>query len=134
MLVEKGGKIDEKDCEGVTPMLAAVRRGQWRTAELLLRKGAFQMPWKWTIKKGKKWSQLKARTFQTLISAVQKHQPFCPPKHKIRTPEQIAKAGNKKKKGKKNKDKAEKKVEKKAKKAAHKAAGGRKKYNKLHKA
>jgi len=131
MLVEKGGKIDEKDCEGVTPMLAAVRRGQWRTAELLVRKGAFQMPWKWTIKKGKKWSPLKARTFQTLISAVKKHQPFCLPKHKIRTPEQIAKAGNMNKKGKKNK--AEKKA-KQANQAAHKAARGRKKYNKLHKA
>jgi len=127
MLVEKGGKIDETDCEGVTPMLAAVRRGQWRTAEFLLRKGAFQMPWTWTIKKGKKWSPLKVQTFYRLVSAVKKNQPFYPQKYKSRTPEQIAKAGTKKKKGTKKEKKAKKdakaanKAAKKAKKAAKKA-------------
>ena len=68
--------MDEVDCEGVSPMLSAVRRGHFRVAELLLRKGAFQQPWTWTKRKGKKWHPLTAAKYSRLVSAVNRRKPI----------------------------------------------------------
>ena len=59
-LLEAGAEVDECDCEGVSPLLASVRRGHWYVAEVLLWYGAYQAPWKWTARKGTKWSSCEA--------------------------------------------------------------------------
>ena len=66
--------MDEVDCEGVSPLLGAVRRGHFRVAERLLRAGAFQQPWTWTKRKGKRWHPLKAAKYSRLVSAVNRNQ------------------------------------------------------------
>lgn len=69
-LLEAGAAVDECDCEGVSPLLASVRRGHWYVAEVLLWYGAFQAPWKWTARKGKKWSSCRASRYERVVAAV----------------------------------------------------------------
>ena len=69
-LLAQGAVVDEVDAEGVSPLLAAVRRGHWRIAEALLWAGAFQQPWKWTLRKGKKWSSSRAAKYDRLLDAL----------------------------------------------------------------
>ena len=69
-LLAQGAVVDKVDREGVSPLLAAVRRGHWRIAEALLWAGAFQQPWKWTKRKGKKWSSSRASAYDRLLNAV----------------------------------------------------------------
>lgn len=71
-LLGQDAEVDDKDYEGVTPMLAAVRLGQWLAAEALLCAGAFQMPWKLTIRRGSKWSDSKVSKFYKMVDAVKK--------------------------------------------------------------
>jgi len=70
--IEQKADIDAKDCEGVSPLLVAVRLGQWTAAEALLCAGAFQMPWKLTVRRGAAWNTAKVSTFNKLVSAVNK--------------------------------------------------------------
>merc|ERR1712190_288399 len=69
-LLEVGAEVDECDCEGVSPLLASVRRGHWQVAEVLLWYGAYQAPWKWTARKGTKWSKCRASRYERVVAAV----------------------------------------------------------------
>lgn len=72
--LSEGALVDDVDSEGVTPLLAAVRRGHWRVAEVLLWAGAFQKPWTWTVRKGKKWSSARAARYDRLLDALRSGQ------------------------------------------------------------
>ena len=100
-LLEAGADVDACDCEGVSPLLAAVRRGQWYVAELLLQYGAYQAPWKWTARKGKKWSSCRATRYDRIVAAVKSGRSIsgrdliikCKPKSKAKSkPKSKAKA------------------------------------------
>lgn len=69
-LLEAGAEVDDCDCEGVSPLLASVRRGHWKVAEVLLCHGAYQAPWKWTARKGTKWSSSRATRYDRVVAAV----------------------------------------------------------------
>mmetsp|Transcript_20949 Transcript_20949/g.48106 ORF Transcript_20949/g.48106 Transcript_20949/m.48106 type:complete len:492 (+) Transcript_20949:86-1561(+) len=71
-LLEAGAAVDACDSEGVSPMLAAVRRGHWCAAKVLLWHGAYQKPWTLTARKGKNWSSSRAQTYERLVNAVNK--------------------------------------------------------------
>ena len=100
-LLEAGADVDACDCEGVSPLLAAVRRGQWYVAELLLQYGAYEAPWKWTARKGKKWSSCRATRYDRIVAAVKSGRSIsgrdliikCKPKSKAKSkPKSKAKA------------------------------------------
>eukprot|EP00927_Polykrikos_kofoidii_P086510 TRINITY_DN9717_c1_g2_i1.p1 TRINITY_DN9717_c1_g2~~TRINITY_DN9717_c1_g2_i1.p1 ORF type:complete len:364 (+),score=50.52 TRINITY_DN9717_c1_g2_i1:109-1200(+) len=63
-----GAKVDNLDSEGVSPMLAAVRRGHYFVAEELLWAGADSKPWEFTCRKGKKWSSTRATRYDRVLA------------------------------------------------------------------
>eukprot|EP00929_Paragymnodinium_shiwhaense_P037055 TRINITY_DN19807_c0_g2_i1.p1 TRINITY_DN19807_c0_g2~~TRINITY_DN19807_c0_g2_i1.p1 ORF type:complete len:615 (+),score=137.73 TRINITY_DN19807_c0_g2_i1:84-1928(+) len=65
-----GAEVDKLDVEGVSPMLAAVRRGHFFAAEELMWAGADQKPWQFTKRKGKAWSRARAMRYDCLLAAV----------------------------------------------------------------
>lgn len=67
-LLVLGAKVDNLDSEGVSPMLAAVRRGHYFVAEELLWAGADSKPWQLTFRKGKKWSSTRATRYDRLLA------------------------------------------------------------------
>lgn len=71
-LLALGAAVDVVDKEGVTPLLAAVRRGHFFAAEELLWAGADRRPWQFTKRKGKKWSSTRATRYERLLAAMDK--------------------------------------------------------------
>lgn len=110
-LLEAGAEVDDCDCEGVSPLLASVRRGHWYVAEVLLWYGANQTPWKWTARKGKKWSGCRASRYERVVAAVNSGRSISKRDLTIRTSKGKSKAKSKakakaSKKGKKPQKKA----------------------------
>jgi len=68
-LLALGAVVDALDSEGVSPLLASVRRGHYFAAEELLWAGANRQPWKFTVRKGKKWSASRAQKYDRLLAA-----------------------------------------------------------------
>lgn len=76
-LIASGAEVDALDNDGVTPLLAAVRRGHYFSAEELLWAGADKKPWQFTKRKGKKWSSSRASRYERLLEAVRSGRWLC---------------------------------------------------------